>query len=667
MATGRFLIYLSLLVGITQGIKIGISPTLNPNTTTATPQTSTEMPPTTLGLDLSSAGSSSSEDTFTASSLPPSKQQNTTIATASTEAPNASTDSTALATEPPQVETASPNPPVKPIARYPYYCSCDVLAGVCDLNCCCDLDCQAEALKVFNCLAMTDHPQLQLRLEDFQYTHGLPSCKINDGWLCVFRTNTKPAKQQLFSNNFDTKDYYKWPEPLRAYETTPLAQESVFYKYEQPLQLWQPETKELKIFEIPSAYESVFCQIQQPIRHLKGMRSSCRLADISQLQHNLLTLLNLTSTHRLLATPRSVQDLMEQPGESEGESVGLDIQICLHSSSDKVVCNVTDVQLDIYSRNMKLLLYHNYTHILNAKLVLKEEPSHPNELELWQDYVVEYVLGNGTDVELKPSHAEKPTSGPLGYLQGSPVLLAKLVPQNDSELPQILDYYHENAGAGHWLSLFTKQSRGGNCRRSPEKRHAAQYGVDIAKQCLLRMEGENDLLLLSKNYTDYCQRLQAEIWAQLLPQNCHNLADISQIFISQLGRPQRDKWLPLQLHYEGEDAGPPPVRGDYNEEQRTFSCRNMLLSVRYEFHVAAMTLLQGQVAHQRLVQHASLVLGERHDLEFDGGEEQVEVPLAVSVMFYDAQRKSLNGAAASIKHLLGAWVVSFSIATSFYF
>lgn len=78
-----------------------------------------------------------------------------------------------------------------------YYCSCNLLANDCDINCCCDTDCSAEALKVFDCYAIRKHPELRNRLEDFHYQHGLPSCRINDGWLCIIRSNVKTEPQKV--------------------------------------------------------------------------------------------------------------------------------------------------------------------------------------------------------------------------------------------------------------------------------------------------------------------------------------------------------------------------------------------------------------------------------------------------------------------------------------
>lgn len=89
---------------------------------------------------------------------------------------------------------------------------------------------------------------------------------------------------------------------------------------------------------------------------------------------------------------------------------------------------------------------------------------------------------------------------------------------------------------------------------------------------------------------------------------------------------------------------PPSVLGVYDDVQQSLTCRNMFLSVRYEFHVADLALLEGAAPHQRVLQSARLVLGHRHDLEFDASEQQVALPLSVSAMFYQMERKALSKA-----------------------
>ncbi|XP_034472151.1 tectonic [Drosophila innubila] len=586
-------------------VKIGISQTYNTSSTSTTTTTTTEIAMTTNNIDVNTTGSPWPEEASTpAQTFPPRKTQKpptTAVPRQRTTTPVTGTD----ATKSKNVTTGGITVTSRKDYGF-YYCDCDLHADLCEINCCCDRDCPTQTMQVFNCLQSSVAPQLQTRLEDFQYTHGLPTCQLHDGWLCVFRSNTKPAKLQLPSNNFDADQYKKWPELISAFEEQLMpAQLTAHYKFGQALQLWQPESKHLCDFELPMAYESSNCQLKQTLRHLAPMQSNCLMSDATEMQSHLWTLLNLTSSHQLLTRPRDLEDQDVQ---------GIDIEICQQLLIQPQVLCGNGTHVDIMVDSVELQLMHNYTHILAAKLLLKEARLQEENEELWLRY--ELIYKTATDELAKPS------SGPLGYLQGSPLLLATLQPQNSSDKKNSLSYFHKNVTQRHhhWLTL---------CQNS-----VVNFGVDLSKKCQLRqltpVHPEHG------NHTDYCKQLQVHIWRKLLPHNCTQLDDLGQIFVSQLGRPQLDKWLPLQL-----DAQQMlPIQGIYNEEQQSLSCRNMLLSVSYEFHVAEMTLLEGQVPHQNVLQHAKLVLGQRHDLELDAAEQLVELPLSVSVMFFKARLNS---------------------------
>ncbi|XP_032592152.1 tectonic [Drosophila grimshawi] len=615
-----------------QCIKIGISHNYNISTTTTTAAaitTTTEIPGTTVVLDPISTDSPLPETASTTTQIfPPRKTQKPPLTT-TTAAPTTKTVATvATAETQPLNATESPKtlPPLK-IKSF-NYCACDLHSDVCELNCCCDRDCPPEALLVFSCAQPATEEQLRRRLEDFQYNHGLSTCQLNDGWLCVFRSNSKPPKIKAQSNNFDAEQYKKWPELLVAYESQlPLAtQFTAHYKYGEALQLWQPDSKTVSYFELPIGYESASCQLKRTLLHLQPMHSSCLMSDASQLQLNLWTLLNLTNSHQLLSKPRELDDQDLQ---------GINIQVCqqLLLKPKELCLEANETEVDILVDSIELQLLHNYTHILAAKLLLREANQQDENEEIWLTYQLSFESINAIKA--------KPSSGPLGYVQGAPILVTTLQTQNNSKT--LLSYFQGNASEDqqqqHWLTPCSPHNSAA--------RHAVAFGVDLARQCQLSELSPVQPQL--GNHTDYCQHLQSHIWAKLLPNNCTRLEDIGQVYISQLGRPQLNKWLPLQLSYADGGQQLPPILGFYDEQLQSLSCRNMLLSVSYEFYVADQTWLEaGQVPHQSVLQHVRLVVGQRHDLEFDAGEQQVELPLAVSVRFFKSQDKRLNGSHIAI-------------------
>ncbi|KAH8333573.1 hypothetical protein KR059_000829 [Drosophila kikkawai] len=608
-------------------LKIGISH--ESNSTSTLPPTTTDLPTTTIAANIDTGSSVSplpEVASATGNIFPP--RPRATEATATT---------TTLA---PQVEVEPLNatiPPVYPLISKDnpqYYCSCDLQSSKCDVNCCCDRDCPPETLRVFDCNSESALPLLQSRLEDFQYTHGLPTCQINDGWLCVFRSNTKPAKIPPLMANFDASHYPRWPDLLEAYETDSPAQvpsSESHYKFRQALQLMQSEGKQLTTFDLPTAYEGPHCQLKQSIRHLQPMSSHCLMRNSFQLQQSLWSILNLTATHEVLPKPYD---------RDEREVAGLVIEVCPKGDDGKFNCLEREnyTQLDILAEKVEIQVTHNFTNIIGVKVLIEGESFAGDDNEpQWLHYKVNFIAQN-------ESHA-KPTSSPLGYLPGSPVIVSRIMPQNNSEEQKQLSYFNapKNYDYFHWLPLLTRKFREMSCQPTLDQKEVLRLGVDIVKQCQLQQAAP--LLQENANHTDYCEGLQSRIWSQLLPYNCSSLEELGQMFVSQLGRPQLEKWLPLQLHYPEKPNGTPPsVLGVYDDVQQSLTCRNMFLSVRYEFHVADLALLDGAAPHQRVLQSARLVLGHRHDLEFDASEQQVDLPLSVSAMFYQLERRALSQA-----------------------
>ncbi|XP_017130920.1 tectonic [Drosophila elegans] len=643
------LIVLCLATHQTCSIKIGISHNYN-STESPIPHTTTESSATTVSASSGSLASSASPWPEVASTpgntFPPRSQQKPRV----TVAPPTSALPSPAEAQPLDATEASASWPGIPKDNSPHYCACDLHSDMCDLNCCCDIDCPPETGQVFNCMASSSFPQLQSRLEDFQYTHGLPTCQMNDGWLCVFRSNTKTVKTADQLPDLDTSQRHKWTDYLGAYDMDfdQSRSSAAHYKFGQPLQLWQPETRQLATFELPTAYESSRCQLKQSVLHLQPSRSRCRMKDSAQLQEHLWGILNLTVTHQLLAKPYDPEDQ---------EVEGLTIEVCQRGDDGTALHCLergNDTQLDIVVDKVELLLVHNFTNILQAKLLLEEANLAADDSDsLWLHCEVRYVAPNAS--------LAKPTSGPLGYLPGSPLILSRTLPQNNSEEERKLSYFSEINGS----PLPPRKLPGSSCQRILDHKRVLRFGVDLLTRCQLHQAAP--LLQKKANHTEYCQGLQAQIWMQLLPLNGSHLEDVAKVLVSQLGRPQPDKWMPLELRYpENAHEMPPPVQAVYNEAERSLSCRNIFLSVAYEFHVAEQTLLEGRAPHQRVLQSSRLVLGQRHDLELDS-ELEVALPLSISVMFYRMQGKAMSGAAgvavSGPKVLPAIWGIYLGLAT----
>lgn len=221
--TRLFFIYQLLWLAFlcTDSVKIGISKPIPATTTyplgttladTTTEETITEVASTTLSsTSTTTKAISISTPEAEWPEFPPKKTVNGSNKTTTKKPVTTILKSSTTTTVSPNIPTNETNTTVKPetptifitsISQWPTkenYCFCDLTQDTCDINCCCDHDCTPEVLKVFKCLTGTpiDLEVHEGRFEDFKFIHGLPSCEVNDGWLCVFRTYNPIAKNKV--------------------------------------------------------------------------------------------------------------------------------------------------------------------------------------------------------------------------------------------------------------------------------------------------------------------------------------------------------------------------------------------------------------------------------------------------------------------------------------
>lgn len=242
---------------------------------------------------------------------------------------------------------------------------------------------------------------------------------------------------------------------------------------------------------------------------------------------------------------------------------------------------------------------------------------------------------------------------PLGYLQGKPIIMAKILGQNhtnDKEWPTTMNADKTDNFQRQEIQI-TGKSRG-LCYRDTAtskfapKRYLILYGINLALNCKHRL---NDALQKNlenvneqpQNSTIYCQYIQNDILQQLLGKD-FNLTDAKQqnYYIAELGQPRAGNihdWTPFRIHNaDYEDF----VIGQFNAASNTLICRNILLNVAYEF--LGGNFLLDNLPHQQLIKNAALRLGpQRHDIEFEL-HEILEIPLETTVRFFNLKEIALN-------------------------
>uniref|UniRef100_A0A1I8NSV9 Uncharacterized protein n=1 Tax=Stomoxys calcitrans TaxID=35570 RepID=A0A1I8NSV9_STOCA len=603
----------------------------------------------------------SKSTTSTTTRKPMATKKSKSKMTTTTEMPEAS-NTTVAPLDPINTSTSS-------IPRSNKYCFCDMTLHGCDINCCCDPDCSDEALQVFKCLkeVINDFELHEGRFEDFKFQHGLPSCEVNDGWLCVFRTNMPLAAKRVQPRSFDTSLYYQWSNLLK--DDIDMENTKNFYVYGDPLKLINMETKDIINFDLPSTLKAPHCQTKEPVRYLKSQKRTCLIPkDKPQTEEIKRNLMELHSKYKILQKPLISDEDIAQSKRVENYVGNISLHWCNTSSrkcqesikADKKTFN------DDFLSKIQIKIFHNFTHIQGAEISLwHESKENDNKAESWLHYDISFCNNtmhgqNNDNVTTKSTPYRRLTSGPLGYTTGKPLLVAKYVVVNKSlpltEKNRQISYFVDDIKEQNTLPIFKK--RKGLCQlpqaseEAKEEGEFLSYGINLAKQCKFRMENQSFTPHdpLNTNYTAICLNLQELIHRQFFGPHI-TPEDISSYYISQLGKPQNDtdRWTALNVYNADFD----PVFGQYMENTRTFICRNILLSLSYEFRVRNLDIDigGGWGQNQNIVKYANLIMGERHDLEFSS-DEHIEVPLTLTVRFFDDINEKAASASNFIRHAI---------------
>lgn len=326
--------------------------------------------------------------------------------------------------------------------------------------------------------------------------------------------------------------------------------------------------------------------------------------------------------------------------------------------------------------------HHNFTSILNATVYFVCHEMALDAASVLQIVNVEYFEVNETH-STKNAHQ---ISGNIGYVQHRPVLVTKLVNQyespdiaNGKPPNRILAYFEMNAtctGNEHILKMPAIQSNG-DCIRSNRTFNSINFDENIRFTCNAMLAPDvNDSsasipqlntttdMESNENHTNVCRSFQRVIFQHLLNdlelQNPNSTSlDTFNALISELGNPKNDSshWIELKT------VNAPDIEqivADKNSNGYEFTCRNMVLSVRYGFFHGRIMINDN--ANQAVIRAAQLEFGPRVDLNFKMDEKNLKVPIYVDVMFYDYIKLKGNSASShetiSITFLIALYSIS---------
>lgn len=430
--------------------------------------------------------------------------------------------------------------------------------------------------------------------------------------------------------------------------------------------------EEIRSFAVPYSLTGGFCALHEPIKFLSADKMTCQR---SYEQHQSFLLdyqLQLQNT-KVLATRRGVGNhamMMEYCGSSmatslasvDDSSVGsphhpkcLPIKIfnCFSIVSSTTCHSFNDSDFEIadnfQNHEITVDFVHNFTTIMNCSVFFVYDDSSLGHNIRMMDIRFRQVN------ETRHSHR---VSGNLGYKRGLPVIATRYAPFNatSEQSTLILDYFHPNHSVNDVLKL--PSFRQNICHLDNITFQTIDFGHDVYVRCDVRLDDDDASISAVSNFTQVCAGFQTKINFYLM----HNIrmkenqtAEIVTV-VSEFGNPlnESDKWLAIESNlYRGADDGPVEGHFDRDDSETEFSCRNMVLSVRYTFIYGVVQV--GEVRRQSVMRKVRLDLGTRLDLKFRLGEE-MNVPIFVDVMFFDGTVRST--AAVTSVLTIGGFAVS---------
>ncbi|XP_063703597.1 tectonic, partial [Culicoides brevitarsis] len=513
-----------------------------------------------------------------------------------------------------------------------YFCNCDTQINVCEVNCCCDLDCSKGAIQLFDC------SKERFDVQEYDYYGKLEDCSISGGLLCVAGSNLKKIDFSFYDvgrkNEISSK---KWPEIFGNIENSPKNEKIERYDMNDVVLVFNETTEMIQKMIISQnlGVTSNKCFVQEPILWLRDAKSECPYTKIHE------NWLDSWKNMKFLRYP--VVSSMEYHCTNES---------CSNVTISRAFRNHSVAGIDRIS--VEFIIWHNFTNILGEVQlnVTHDDYENAENEEKFIEFRVIFKSFEEKYLEKFP-----PMSGMPGYAKEMPLLTSKKVTfsnytQENKEF--VLDFFvFNNRSAPYHANRTLKlpQTRRGRCLLDSAHQDFINFGENRFIKCNFPLKLDPKSINSEANFTEICQNYQFQIFSMLL--NSHDFEKdnfTSNIFVSQLGHPKNstDDWILLKF-LNAPNGEQESVTGNWRQDTKnSFTCTNMVINVKYEFFYAQLRI--AGVDFQNVVKEATLNFGPRLDLHFRVND--VSVPVFVQTQFYDLTRMSNSGGRSFIEVLV---------------
>ncbi|XP_037045037.1 tectonic-like isoform X1 [Bradysia coprophila] len=506
-----------------------------------------------------------------------------------------------------------------------YYCPCDLMVNFCDINCCCDNDCIDDMLSVFVC------DEKEWSIYDFEYDTGLTSCEIRNDLFCVVGKKYVLPTTRYDINLLGKRTKYKWPMMFASYGSDDDNRES--YKSGDSVLAFDDKTEGIGTFVVPYSITGDYCHLNVPIKYLHDQESKC-LRSYEQSRVFLDELQSKLKSTKILGLRKANEAMMlEHCTGADNHCLEIQMVDCFQavSRNNCMRFNSTEIDETIWlNKEIIIQFRHNFTNILNCTAFLvyiRNDIAMPSTLV--HSVKIQFLQANESMANIHR------ISGNIGYMQGKPVITAKMIPLNETndDSPKILDYFHPNktfSNDEHFMKI--PAIRQNVCVLTNHTYDIIRFGENLFLTCDVALD-EN--VTTESNFTIICSTLQQKIFSFILNEytgsNDTNGVGVSSK-VSEFGNPKNDSnyWINANLRHGIVDA----VEGKYEPDDsgNEFTCKNMILSINFEFLYASLRV--GTFDRQNLIKNVDFVFGTRVDLKFNLNET-VKVPIFLDVMFID--------------------------------
>lgn len=295
--------------------------------------------------------------------------------------------------------------------------------------------------------------------------------------------------------------------------------------------------------------------------------------------------------------------------------------------------NSTEIDENLLNKEIVLQFRHNFTNILNCTAFVVYTNGEVTSTNSLYSIKIQFLQANES---MQNIHA---ISGNIGYMNGKPIITAKLIPLNvtndDENAPTVLDYFHPNktfVNDEHFMKIPAIKRNA--CVLNNITYDTIRFGENLFLTCDVSLD-ENFNVTMESNFTEICSVLQRKIFSFMINEyrQGNETNDVRVITkISEFGNPKNDSkyWVNANLKHGIVEQ----VQSKYDREDNSneFVCQNMVLSISYEFLYASLKV--GSFDYQNLIKTVDLVFGTRVDLKFNLNEP-IKVPIFTDIMFID--------------------------------